>query len=353
MEGYRTDIQLDLAKDDELNVPTTRMAELGELDAEHVERIASSVSGGAQNIQDIYPLSPLQEGMLVDCLRSEQSDIYTFSTLFEFRAREQVELWIDALNRVIDRHDALRISIVWEQIPRPVQVIHRRAPLPVRELKLDTARDVVEQLEERLRPGRQQPIDLRKAPLLQLFIGDRSHDNKWYALFQIHHLISDLPSLRVLIREIMAYLEGREQDLIEVENYRDYIANRVAKVKWDDEVAKELFGRKLGQIDEPTVPFGILDARADGGWNGEASGLIEPSLVQQIRAQARRAGVSPARIFHAAWGLVVAHTSGRDDVVFGTVLSATRHGSAVRGYLGLTVNTLPLRLQLQGLTAAE
>ena len=81
---------------------------------------------------------------------------------------------------------------------------------------------------------------------------------------------------------------------------------------------------------------------------------LEAELAQRVRAQARRLGVSAATLFHAAWALVVAHTSGRDDVVFGSVLLGRLQGSAgAQRMLGMFINTLPLRLRLQGVTAQE
>ena len=77
-------------------------------------------------------------------------------------------------------------------------------------------------------------------------------------------------------------------------------------------------------------------------------------LSQRIRVQARRAGVSAATLFHAAWGLVVAQTSGREDVVFGSVLLGRLQGSAgAQRILGMFINTLPLRLRLQGVSSKE
>src|SRR4030095_15689379 len=92
----------------------------------------------------------------------------------------------------------------------------------------------------------------------------------------------------------------------------------------------------------------------DGSNIEEAREELDANLAQRIRTQARRMGVSAAPLFHAAWGLVTAQTSGRDDVAFGSVLLGRLHGSAgAQRILGMFINTLPLRLRLRDVTAKE
>ena len=105
------------------------------------------------------------------------------------------------------------------------------------------------------------------------------------------------------------------------------------------------FRGKLADVVEPSAPFGLLDVHGDGSQIEEAQQEIEPGLARRIRACARRMGVSAATVFHAAWGLTVAHTSSRDDVVFGSVLLGRLQGSAgSQRILGLFINTLPLKI---------
>ncbi len=83
---------------------------------------------------------------------------------------------------------------------------------------------------------------------------------------------------------------------------------------------KDSFREKLGDVEEATTPFNMVDVHGALDSPREARETFQSALAQKIRSQARRVGVSPATLFHAAWGLVVACTSGRDDVVYGTVL---------------------------------
>lgn len=330
---------------------TPKMLSLVELDQQQIDIVLSTVPGGAANVQDIYWLSPLQEGLLFQHLLNEQSDTLVLSTLFQLHADTQIGVLTKALQKVIDRHDTLRTAVVWEKLQRPVQVVYRHATLPVEELVLDQDGDVIEQLKGRMKPGHQR-ISLRQAPLMRLQVVTDARGERWFALLQIHHMVCDLVSWNVVVAEAIACIQGREGELLPVVSYRDYVAWALAHAETQD--AEAFFCGKLGEIDEPTAPFGLLDVHGDGNQIEEARQALEPALSEQVRIQARRLGVSAARLFHAAWALVVAHTSGRDDVVFGTVLLAAWQRSArAHVMLGMAVNTLPLRLMLKGLTAKE
>jgi amino acid adenylation domain-containing protein len=329
---------------------TPAMLPLVELEADHIARIVQLVPGGAENIQDIYPLAPLQEGLLFHHLLQKQGDdAYVLSTLVSVLSHEQLQAFIGALQEVIDRHDILRTAVHWEELPRPVQVVYRRANLSVQEIALDGQRDAVEQLKERMDSERR--LDLRRAPLMKLQTARDAHGASWYGLLQLHHIVCDHESLETMLSEVIACLKGCVQELPPPVAYRNHVAQALAYAARQD--VRGFFRSKLGDVEEPTAPFGLLDVRGDGSQIDEAQQDVEPALAKRIRAQARRLGVSAATLFHAAWGLVVAHTSGRDEAVFGTVLLGRLQGSAgAQRILGMFINTLPLRLRLH-VTARE
>ena len=322
-----------------------------QLDEAQIESILQSVPGGENNVRDIYPLSSLQEGMLFHRLLNERTDTYVLSTLLELQSRSQVDALIDAVQKVIDRHDVLRSAVLWEKLPRPVQVVYREAKLPVEFVRLDMQRYSLEQMKERTLPAGQL-FDLRQAPLLRLQLAADSRSSCWYALLQVHHLVCDHQSLRLIVSEAIACFQGRERELPSPMQFRAHVTQTLAGI--DARVAEAFFRDKLAGIDEPTAPFGLMSVHGDGSQIEEARQLLDPALAAHVRSGARRCGVSAARLFHAAWALVVARTSGRDDIVFGTVLLAS-HQRRAQGQrmLGLSVNTLPLRLSLAGLTAKE
>ncbi|HEY6922732.1 MAG TPA: amino acid adenylation domain-containing protein [Steroidobacteraceae bacterium] len=331
---------------------TPSMLPLIDLEPQHIAAIADTVPGGAANIQDIYPLAPLQEGVFFHhLLKGKGGDTYLLPILFAISSRDKVEQFIGALQRVIDRHDVLRTAVLWDQLPRPLQVVYRKAILPVEELTPFPSPGLLEQLQEWMRPDGQS-IEVSRAPLMHLQIVEDPPHARWYALLRLHHLACDHESLEVLLTEVMTCMEGGVDRLPAAEPYRDHVAQSLYRADLSD--AEAFFRRKLGDIDEPTAPFGVTDLHGDGSRIEEARQILEPHVCARLRDRARRMGVSAATVFHALWALVVARSCDRDEVVYATLLSGRLQSSAgAQRILGMFINTLPLRLSLGETTVAQ
>ncbi|HET7234233.1 MAG TPA: amino acid adenylation domain-containing protein, partial [Longimicrobium sp.] len=324
---------------------TPGMLPLVTLDQVEVDAIVATVPGGAANVQDIYPLAPLQEGILFHHLVAREGDPYLLAGLHSFESRAGLDRYLSALQAVVDRHDVLRTAVVWEGLREPVQVVWRKAPLEVEEVELDPARgDAAKELYARFDP-RHYRIDVRRAPMMRACIARDEAGDRWLLLQLRHHLISDHTTGEVLGGEIEAHLSGRAEALPEPLPFRNYVAQ--ARLGVSQEEHREFFTELLGDVEAPTAPFGLLDVRGDGSGIEEARLPVESRLAGRLRERARSLGVSAATVCHVAWAQVLSRVSGRDDVVFGTVLfGRMQGGEGADRVMGPFINTLPVRIHV-------
>ncbi|KIX50180.1 peptide synthetase [Burkholderia pseudomallei] len=337
-------IPLNLIADGDEHITPAQLT-LVALSQESIDALVAKVEGGAANVQDIYPLAPLQEGILFHHLMSGESDPYVLSGVLAFRSREVMERFVSALQQVIDRHDILRTGFFWEGLEQPVQVVQRRATLPVSVVELDAREgDIVRQLEARF-DSRGYRMDVSRAPLMHVHAACDGEHERWVARVLFHHLSIDHTTLERVIEEARAIGQGRAEDLPQPVPFRNFVAQARLGVSEADHEA--YFRAKLGDIDEPTAPFGLLSVQGDGREIAEAARRLKPELSGALRGHARRLGVSAASMMHVAWGLVLSRTTGRQDVVFGTVLFGRMQGGAQSARaLGLFINTLPVRMRV-------
>ena len=329
---------------------TPEMLPLVELTAEQIDRIVAGVPGGARNIQDIYPLAPLQEGILFHHLLEGKGDPYLLHAVYRFASRDRVDAYLAALQAVIDRHDILRTSFVWEGLPEAAQVVWRTAVLSVEEVVLDAADgEIAQQLFSRFDP-RHYRLDVRRAPLMQMALAQEP-SGSWVLMHLFHHLVLDHTALEVVQHEIGEHLRGEADQLPEPVPFRTLVAQARLGVSRADHEA--FFRAMLGDVGEPTLPYGLADVQGDGSEIREAYYSVESSLTKRLRERARRLSVSAASICHVAWARVLSALSGRDDVVFGTVLFGRMQGGAgAARAMGLFLNTLPMRVKVDA-TSAE
>ena len=145
--------------------------------------------------------------------------------------------------------------------------------------------------------------------------------------------------------EVEAHLLGQTDRLPAPLPFRNLVAQ--ARLGVGQQEHEAFFRRMLGDVDEPTAAFGLLDVQGDGSEIEEAHLVLEDALARRLRGNARRLGVSTASLCHLAWARVLSKVSGREDVVFGTVLfGRMQGGEGADRVMGLFINTLPVRIHI-------
>ncbi|MGN6150867.1 MAG: amino acid adenylation domain-containing protein, partial [Lysobacteraceae bacterium] len=323
------------------------MLPLVDLTPADIAAITAAVPGGVASIEDIYPLLPLQEGMLFHHLMQPEHDAYVLRTVLAFDRRDRLDDFLAALNRVIARHDALRTLVLWEGLSQPVQVVLRQVTLVATEM---AATDASKDRPDGIVPDRFR-LDVRHAPLIGAHFHREITSGAWVLELAAHHIAFDHESLALIMAEVQCLMNGTEARLPASVPFRDIVAH-VRNTPLESHEA--YFRQTLADIEEPTAPYGVSNLRVTGSTSTTVHCPVSPAWSRRIRDCARRLGVPSSALFHTAWALVLARCTGRSDVVFGTVLSGRLQGDAGFAHaMGLLINTLPVRISLARLPVGK
>ncbi|KAF9921523.1 hypothetical protein BGZ67_000418, partial [Mortierella alpina] len=202
---------------------TPELLPLIDLTHDDIDCIVNQVPGGVANIQDIYSLSPLQDGILFHHMMATEGDPYLLIAGYAFRDRALLNRYLDAVQQIVDRHDILRTAIVSQNMTVPAQVVLRKAPLSFTKLRLDpTDGSIVSQLMQ-LYDARKYRIELQRAPLTRFIIAEDT-DGRWIMVQLLHHIIGDHSTLEIMDEEIKSILGGKADTLAAPQPFRNLVA---------------------------------------------------------------------------------------------------------------------------------
>jgi amino acid adenylation domain-containing protein len=302
-----------------------------------------------KNVEDIYPLSPLQQGLLFHALYSPETGAYVEQWPMMAEGGLDVEAHARAIQRTVDRHPVLRTGLVWQNVPQPLQVVYRQTEVEVRRLDWSALDEPGwrAELDAFLAADRTRGFDLTHAPLLRVTYArvDRGR-HVWMLTF--HHVILDGWSAPLLFTDIDAFYaaerEGRALQLPPAPRYRNY----VAWLQKQDRVADEAFWRAHleGFTTATLLPLDRGGATvAEEHANLRAA--LSPAEHHRLAAFARENAVTLSTLVQAAWAITLSRWSGERDVVFGFVVAGRpAEVPEVEQTIGLFLNTVPFRVRV-------
>ncbi|WP_446047881.1 condensation domain-containing protein, partial [Streptomyces olivaceus] len=298
-------------------------------------------------LEDILPLSPLQEGLLFHNVFDDKAlDVYTIQMTLDLDGALDAKALRTAAGALLARHPNLRTIFPHEGLSRPAQVVLREVPLAWDEVDLSEAsHDQQERETSRiLAEDQARRFDLARPPLVRFTLirfGPRRHR----FVLTNHHILWDGWSRPVILRDLLTlYLNGGDVSALpRVRPYRDYLGWLAGR---DGDAAERAWREALAGLDQPSlVAPGVARSQ-------ELPGQVEFGLSREVTAQlterARALGVTLNSVVQGAWGVVLSRMLNRDDVVFGIIVSGrSPELTGIENMVGLFINTLPLRLRIR------
>jgi len=298
-------------------------------------------------IEDAYPLSELQAGMLFHTELEPGEAIYHDIVSFHLEMALEPETLRAALEAVTAAHQVLRTSFRLSEFSEPLQLVHReaRVPLGIEDLgglpESEQEREIAGWIEGEKRRG----FDWREPPLVRLQVHRRGGGSFQLSISE-HHAILDGWSMATFLTELfehyLARLEGRAPEAeAPASHFRDFIA--LERRALASEESREFWNR---QIDDP--PPTRLLPWTRGRVSGEGEVWIEcpPETSAALAALATEIGVPLKSVLLTAHVKALATLTGRRDVITGVVANGRPESADGERVLGLFLNTLPLRRTL-------
>ncbi|MFV9652959.1 non-ribosomal peptide synthase/polyketide synthase [Pseudomonas citrulli] len=289
---------------------------------------ALPVAGPA--IADLYPLSPMQQGMLFHTLYAPEAQAYI----------NQLRVDIDGLDLLafgrawqaaLDRHDILRSSFHWLGLDSAHQVIQRQV-----DVQLHVIEDIDADFDALAEAEREKGFALNAAPLFRLMLV-RGAGNAWHLIFTSHHILMDGWSNAQLLGEVIAHYAGQALPA-PLGQFRDYLG-------WlQQQASGETFWKAaLAPLQTPTLLAQALRAPVDGLGTAEHQLILEGEFTQALGEFARRQKITLNTVLQGAWSLLLQRYTGQDCVAFGaTVAGRSAPLPGIEQQLGLFINTLPI-----------
>ena len=302
------------------------------------------------NLEDLYELSPMQQGMLFHTLYAPGSGIYFEQSVFTIEGDFNRLAFRRAWQQVVNRHSILRTGFMWEGLEKPLQIVYRNVNIEIEEedwRELDAERQH-DKLENFIRDDQVRGFDLSRPPLLRLTLF-RTADRAYKFVWSRHHLVLDRWSRSLVLKDFFTFYDGLSKGVEpEVEETRPYVDYIAWLLKQDQSAAEFFWRRSLEGFEKPTeIRFGKTPALQHETYD-QQSVRLSSELSASLRRFAREQKLTMYTLVQGAWSLLLSRYSGDRRVLFGATVSGRPAELAhVEGMVGLFINTLPIPVRIQ------
>ncbi|PSB59547.1 non-ribosomal peptide synthetase, partial [Chamaesiphon polymorphus] len=297
-----------------------------------------------REVVDIYPLSPMQQGMLFHSLYAPDSGVYLEVFHCTLQGHLDLPTFCQAWQQVIDGHEIFRTAFRWGDLEVPLQIVRQQVELPF--TYHDWQDTDAPQLADFLARLQQTGLDLATAPLMQLHLIQLT-PTQYHFVWIHHHILLDGWSLSTVLQQVFANyersIEGLPALVTPTPAYQTYIA-------WlQQQDLSQAAGFWQQELQGFTTPTPLPSTKTDNVGSSEVELLLSPDLTQQLESFARSNHLTASNLVQGAWGMLLSRYSGDREVLFGVTFSGRPPTLAgVESMVGLFINTLPMRMDVAG-----
>lgn len=305
-----------------------------------------------KSIEEFYPLSPMQQGILFHTLYAPKSGVYVEQLSCDIQGHLDIALFQQAWQQLVERYSILRTSFIWEGIKEPVQVVHKQVQLPWQQEDLSQLEFIEQQenIETYLEGEREKGFEISQAPLMRLTLLQLAKE-KYKFIWTHHHLLLDGWSSSLLLQELFAGYQALSQGKYirsqKPRSYRDYIA----WIQKQDLSSAATFWQQYLKGLTTVTSLGCdhnVDKQISENQNYATQVLcLSNTETSALQSLARQQKLTLNTIVQGAWAMLLSRYSGENDIVFGGVVSgrpATLAG--IESMVGVFINTLPVRVKI-------
>ena len=296
-------------------------------------------------LQDLYPLSPMQQGMVFHALYEPGTGVYFEQLQLNLRNLDPAAFKA-AWQHQLERHPVFRSVFLTDPHPG-LQVVHDQVPLVWKEHDWKNLSQTAqqEQLQNLLHRERQHGFDLGQAPLMRFDLIQL--DTQVYTFVEHHHhLLMDGWCLPIIFSEIrdsyLAFKQGKVPQLPKLRPYADYIGWLQQQDKAD---FQHYWQHRLAGFREPTQ-ISIITHKSQAPDFREVSYTLETQTTQQLQHFSQKQHITLNTLIQGAWGLLLCRYGNTEDICFGVTVSGRNAPlPGIEQMVGLFINTIPLRIE--------
>uniref|UniRef100_UPI00286F07A8 non-ribosomal peptide synthetase n=1 Tax=Anaerosporobacter sp. TaxID=1872529 RepID=UPI00286F07A8 len=304
--------------------------------------IINKMSQQKETLEDIYDLSPMQEGMLYDKLRDADSLNYVLQTVIKYKMFIDNKKMEQAVYQLANVHEILKTHVFYDGITQPKQVIPTERALEYKYKDFSTSEHAYEEFDKLCASEHKKGFQLEKDSLIR-FALCRLPSDEFRIVITAHHIIMDGWSLPIIVNDLMdLYTHDYSVDAcITKPKYSEYIR----QLKSRDSVYN--YWRKvLGGIEEKTTILPLKNNREASSIVAEIEMVINDATTKGVEKIIQRYQVTMNTFIEAVWGIILQRYNDVQDAIFGKVVSGRNVDiSNVEKMVGLFINTIPVRIQ--------